>query len=100
MGLSAIYGCRAFKLRDELKKGLNEGSINFLKGLDSFIEKMQIGIISPPIDTAMMLEMIRNYRLLPADAVITASCKHNGITKIATFDSDFKRVDFLEVIGA
>ena len=48
----------------------------------------------------MMLEMIRYYRLLPADAVITASCKYSGITKIATFDSDFKRVDFLEVIGA
>ena len=100
VGLSAIYGCRAFRLRDELKKGLNEESINFLKELDSFIEKMQIGIISPPIDTAMMLEMIRYYKLLPADAVITASCKYNGITKIATFDSDFKRVDFLEVIGA
>ena len=30
VGLSAIYGCRAFKLRDELKKGLNEESIFFL----------------------------------------------------------------------
>jgi len=99
VGLSVIYGCRAFKLRDELKKGLNEDSINFLEGLNSFIEKMQIGIISPPNDPAMMLEMIRHYRLLPADAVIAASCKYHGITKIATFDSDFKRVDFLEVVG-
>jgi uncharacterized protein len=46
-----------------------------------------------------MLAMIRYYRLLPADAVIAATCEENGITKIATFDSDFKRVDFLEVIG-
>jgi len=47
VGLSGIYGCRAFKLRDTIKKGLNEESIK----------------------------------------------------KIATFDSDFKRVAFLEVIG-
>ena len=60
VGLSAIYGCRAFKLRDEIKKGLNEESLNFLEGLDSFIENMQIGIITPPIDPAMMLEMIRS----------------------------------------
>jgi predicted nucleic acid-binding protein len=36
---------------------------------------------------------------VPADAVIVATCKDNGIKKIATFDSDFMRVDFLEVIG-
>jgi len=34
------------------------------------------------------------------NAVIAATCKENGITKIATFDSDFKRLDFLEVIEA
>ncbi len=100
MGLSGIYGCRAFKLRDELKKGLNEESIRFLEGLNSFIKKMQIETISPPSDPSLMLAMIRYYRLLPADAVIVATCKDIGITKIATFDSDFKRVDFLEVIGA
>ncbi len=70
-----------------------------MEGLNSFIKKMQIEIISPPSDPSLMLAMIRCYRLLPADAVIAANCKDNGITKIATFDSDFKRVDFLEVIG-
>ncbi|MFZ2833861.1 MAG: PIN domain-containing protein [Methanothrix sp.] len=99
VGLSIIYGCRGFKLRDELKKGLNEESINFLEGLVSFLESMQIGVISPPGDPAMILDMIRNYKLLPADAAIAASCKYHEIAKIATFDSDFKRVDFLEVIG-
>ena len=38
------------------------------------------------------------YKLLPNDALIAATCKHYGIKKIATFDPDFKRVDFLEVI--
>jgi len=38
------------------------------------------------------------YKLLPNDALIAATCKHYGIDKIATFDPDFKRVDFLEII--
>ncbi|NQE52481.1 tRNA(fMet)-specific endonuclease VapC [ANME-1 cluster archaeon GoMg3.2] len=44
------------------------------------------------------IEISWKYGLLPNDALITATCKHHGITKIATFDSDFKRVDFLEVV--
>jgi len=36
--------------------------------------------------------------LLPNDALIAATCKYYGINKIATFDDDFKRVDFLEVV--
>ncbi|WP_230972195.1 PIN domain-containing protein [Archaeoglobus neptunius] len=42
--------------------------------------------------------IIEKYKLLPNDALIAATCKHYGIKKIATFDEDFKRVDFLEVI--
>jgi predicted nucleic acid-binding protein len=30
--------------------------------------------------------------------VIEETCKYYGIKKIATFDEDFKRVDFLEVV--
>jgi len=43
-------------------------------------------------------EIMEKYRLLPSDAVITATCRYYGIDKIATFDDDFKRVDFLEVV--
>ena len=43
-------------------------------------------------------ELITKYGLLPNDALIAATCKHYGIRKIATFDPDFDRVDFLEVI--
>ena len=43
-------------------------------------------------------EVVEKYRLLPNDALIAATCKHHGIRKIATFDPDFKRVDFLEII--
>jgi len=39
-----------------------------------------------------------DYKLLPNDALIAATCKHYGIKNIATFDSDFDSVDFPDVI--
>ena len=45
-----------------------------------------------------LLETMTRYKLLPNDALIAATCKQYGIRKIATFDPDFDRVDFLEVI--
>jgi predicted nucleic acid-binding protein len=99
VGLSAIYGCRGFRLRDKLRKGLNDESKSFMKSMASFLQEFHIRMIPPPNDPLMLLEVIGSYRLLPADAAIAAACKYNGIKKIATFDADFKRVDFLDVIG-
>ncbi len=45
------------------------------------------------------VKISKRYGLLPNDALIAATCKHYGINKIATFDPDFKRVDFLEIIA-
>ena len=45
-----------------------------------------------------MFEIVKNYGLLLNDALIVATCKHYGIRKIATFDEDFRRVDFLEIV--
>ena len=44
--------------------------------------------------------VIQQYGLLPNDALIAATCKHYGIKKIATFDPDFERIDFLVIITA
>lgn len=44
-------------------------------------------------------ELGEKYGLLTNDAMIVATCKSYGIEKIATFDSDFEKVDFLEVIS-
>jgi predicted nucleic acid-binding protein len=41
--------------------------------------------------------MIR-YNLMPNDAMIVSTCLKHEIAKIATFDSDFLRVDWLSVI--
>ncbi len=41
---------------------------------------------------------MEKYRLLPNDALIALTCKYYGITKIATFDDDFTKLDFLEIV--
>ena len=48
----------------------------------------------------LMIEMSKKYSLLPNDALIAATCKFYGIKHIASFDEDFQRVDFLEVLRA
>jgi len=50
-----------------------------------------------PADFKKMWSTIEKYGLLPNDALIAATCKMHGIKKIATFDKDFSRVDFLEI---
>ncbi len=44
------------------------------------------------------LEAMRQFGLLPNDALIVSTCKHHGISTIITFDEDFKRIPWLKVI--
>ncbi len=44
------------------------------------------------------LSIARNHGLLPNDALIVATCRFYGITTIATFDEDFKRIPWLRVV--
>jgi len=39
------------------------------------------------------------YNLMPNDAIIASTCLKHEISEIATFDSDFLRVDWLRVIN-
>jgi predicted nucleic acid-binding protein len=56
-------------------------------------------LILPDYQVLMDLRTIMGrYRLLPNDAIIAVTCAHHGISKIATFDEDFERVDFLEIV--
>ncbi len=45
-----------------------------------------------------LLGVVSSYGLLPNDASIALAWGIEGIKRIATFDSDFNRVDFLEVL--
>jgi len=98
VGLSLIYGVRGFKLREKIAEGVCEEAERFLNTLASFLDEYDIKIVSIPKNFDEMLRIVKEYRLLPNDALIVATCKHHGISKIATFDEDFKRVDFLDVL--
>ncbi|MEB3691297.1 MAG: PIN domain-containing protein [Caldisphaeraceae archaeon] len=45
-----------------------------------------------------LIDVAKNFHLLPADALIALTCKHYGIDTILTFDENFKRVPWLKVI--
>jgi len=87
-----------YRMKAEFEKGRGKKLIvDRLHLLNSIKDKLVILELNEEIFDVSK-EVIEKYRLLPNDALIAATCKHCGITKIATFDEDFKRVDFLEVI--
>ena len=45
-----------------------------------------------------LVNLIESYGLLPNDALIAAAALRHGIDAVATFDEDFKRVQWLRVI--
>ena len=79
------YGVKgAYELRKALKKYDLSPVREELKALKDFIEELQ--------------EVILKYKVLLGDALIALTCKHYGIRKILTFDEDFKRIPWLEVL--
>lgn len=78
-----------------------KGYAPFQKDIDrlfQFIENSSISIIPVNNDLEEWKEILLKYKLLPYDALIASTCMSNGITKIATFDKDFNRVDFLKIV--
>jgi len=73
-------------------------SEEIIHDLDELISALMIKIVKPaPLE--IMFQIMRTSGLLPNDALIAATCKFYGIKKIATFDKDFKQVDFLEIMN-
>jgi predicted nucleic acid-binding protein len=79
------------------KKGYSFCEKDF-KDFYNLLEIAKLDLFHDHFDKDEFLLVMNAYKLLPNDALITATCKHHGIRKIATFDPDFKRVDFLEVV--
>ncbi len=69
-----------------------------IDGLFQFVENSSISLIPVNNDLEDWKEILLKYKLLPYDALIASTCMSNGITKIATFDRDFNRVDFLKIV--
>jgi len=88
----------------DLKKHLNKYTWAYGKVKDSITlliknELLKIVEVNWEI-LELSAEIGEKYTLLTNDAIIAATCKHYGIKKIATFDGDFRKVDFLEVIDS
>ena len=85
-----------YKLRNFVRKNGYEFAADFISALHETFD--EIKVLRDVGDIGFIRSVTEEYRLLPNDALIAATCKHYGIRKIATFDDDFGRVDFLEVI--
>ena len=98
--ISDIIGSKNFyKIKEAWESGLGEEEIKKrIAVLDDLTDKIITILYIGKEILKISKKVCFDNKLLPNDALIAATCKHHGITKIATFDSDFKRVDFLEVI--
>ena len=93
------FDIRSYRRFREFVSG--NGYEHFLEELTKFfglLDDLDITVLRDYQNVSEIWELMKNYNLLPNDALIAATCKHYGIRKIATFDEDFKRVDFLEVV--
>ncbi|MGC9444921.1 MAG: PIN domain-containing protein [Candidatus Methanospirareceae archaeon] len=88
-----------YQIKRAFEQGKGESLISRrLSMLNSLKNKMIILDITDTIFDSSK-ELLKRFHLFPNDALIVATCKQFGIPKIATFDADFKRIDFLEVFA-
>jgi len=55
-------------------------------------------LIMQEISIEELVNLVESYGLLPNDALIAVAALKHGISTVATFDEDFKRVPWLKVI--
>ena len=87
-----------FKLKEYISETGYDEIKSYSEKFLELLDEILCTILGVNTDATSLLEIMLSCKLLPNDALIAATCKHYGIKKIATFDSDFKRVGFLEVV--
>ncbi len=80
-------------------KGYSEVENELSKFL-SLIEELEVTVLDPQISSKDLFETMKEFHLLPNDALIAAICRSHRITRIATFDEDFKKVSSLEIFNS
>ncbi len=88
---------RFYDQRDFIEKN-GYSNLSVYRKFFEFLKKFNILILENKCDINDFQSIMEKYNLLPNDALIAATCKHYGIKKIATFDEDFRRLDFLEIV--
>ena len=87
------------QLREHIRKhGLKE-FYDVINDVKELINKLGIIVLEDKGDLTELLETMRKYGLLPGDALIAVTARHYGIGTILTFDEDFRRMPWLEVIS-
>jgi len=90
-GIIGKYTFRRFIARH----GFPEKAITRING---FIRDFKITLLKDYQDSKELVKTIREYKLLPNDAQIVITCKYYNINTLASFDEDFKRVPWLNLI--
>lgn len=70
-----------------------------VEALNSLLDEIGVLIVSDSFRMDELYEIMERYHLLPSDAQIVLVCRNHNVRHIATFDSDFKRVDWLKTLG-
>jgi len=89
---------RIEELREYVRKhgyGFFEEDVNELY---KFLKEANIAVVEDRAMPQELIEVAKQFHLLPADALIALTCRHYGIDTILTFDKDFKRVPWLKVV--
>ncbi len=93
------YGISSYqKFREFISKNGYGEFKNYLNKVFELFNALNLIILPDYQELSLVLEIMQKYHLLPNDALIAATCKYYGINKIATFDEDFEKVDFLETV--
>ena len=82
-------------------KGQPETIRNTIKAISKHIEFIRTYFKELEINDKVKqiaIEIMKEYGLLPNDALIAATCKHYGIDVILTFDEDFMRIPWLKTL--
>jgi predicted nucleic acid-binding protein len=73
--------------------------VNAYEVMGDFIRAASLRVVPINQDVVdLAIQLGKAHGLLPNDALIAATCKYYGIRRIATFDKDFEKIDFLEVM--
>ena len=90
-GVKGKYSFRKYISRN----GFPEEAIEKVSG---FMRDFSVRILKDYQDPEELVKTIKIYRLAPSDAQIILTCRYHGISILATFDEDFRRIPWLKII--
>lgn len=103
--LALIVGRKRFgikgkhSLRKFIVKNGREPFSEVVTSLNALLDEVGVIIVNDSFRREELYRIMKRYHLMPSDAQIVLACQNHNVKNIATFDSDFKRVDWLKTLG-